>query len=445
MTDQPANSSTASESPQSERYTLSQSPEVPKRTTPTWEMELLLSGALVFSMVQLPALLDTLLMRLMPTFSLGVSTALIIVGLYLRAGLFALCFAFIAHLAVRAYWVALIGVNSVFPGKPDWSKSWASSIGKRVADETWVPMEHRIEAADNVASVVFAIGIACVIMMLSLSVVISVMIAFGMGLTAISGGRISSFAGFLIGCTLPLAIALIGPTIDQMAGKKIAPDSLVARIITKSYVWQMNSPGFAHVGAITNPIFLNVKLKTFSKALIGLALLTVLIASMISSVQNGKNQARFENFLPTNAAVDTLRPEYYRNQRKGAVRYSANATVESVELGDRALLLFVPLIVDRHLHRMESDCPELAAIPKSQRGSQAHLQCAANLLAPRLDGKPIPTMGLTWMLDPHSGFEGLAWRIDNSLIARGKHTIQVKTFARKDGRVPPEQVITFYR
>lgn len=408
-------------------------------------MELLLSGALVFSMLQLPEILESALMRLMPMFSLGVSTALIIVGLYLRAGLFALCFAFIAHLAIRAYWVALIGVNSVFPGKPDWSKSWSSPIGKRVAAEVWVPMEQRIEAADNLASVVFAVGIACVIMMLSLSVLISVMIASGTVLTALTDGRISSFTGFLISGALPLTLALIGPTIDQMLGKKLPAESWIARAIAKTFAWQIRSPGFAHVGAITNPIFLNVKIKTFSKVLIGLALVTVLTASMFSSIQNGRARVRFESFLPENASDNSLRPEYYRNQRKGPARYLPNATIESLELGERALLLFVPLVVDRHLHRMQSDCPELANLPESARGSDAHLQCAAKLIAPQLDGKPISAAGLSWMLDPHSGFEGLAWRVDNALVKPGRHTIKVKSYARKGGKVPPEQLISFYR
>ena len=420
--------------------------EIPRRTTPTWEMELLLSGALVFSLLQLPTLIDTLQMRLLPMFSFGVSTATLIVGLYLRAGLLALCFAFIAHLAVRAYWVALIGINSVFPGKPDWSKSWNSPIGKRVASQTWIPLEERIEAADNVASVIFALGIACVVMMLSLSVVISVMIAFGMALTALSGGRISSFAGFLIGCAIPMALALIGPTIDQIAGKRLKEDSWLARAIAKSYFWQINAPGFAHMGAITSPIFLNVKLKTLSKFLIALPVLAILIASVMSSVQNISNRSRFEHFLPVDSTAETLRPGHYRNQRRGQARYQNNATIESMELGDKALLLFVPLSVDRHGRRILSTCPQLKALPSTERGSEAHLRCTAELLAPQLDGKAMDASSATWMLDGHSGFEGLAWRVDNALIAPGKHVLRIKSFNRGNTKhTLADQVITFYR
>lgn len=419
--------------------------QMPKRTTPTWEMELLLSGALVFSMLQLPALLDALLLQLLPRVSLGVSTALIIVGLYLRAGIFALGFAFIAHLAIRAYWVALIGTNSVFPGRPDWSKSWVSPIGKRVADAIWVPMEQRIDAADNVASIVFAMGIACMVMMLSLSVVISVMIALGTAMTVLSGGRISSFNGFLLSAALPLLMTLIGPLIDQALGKRLSSGGWLMRLVEKSYAWQMNAPGFVHFGAITNPIFLNVKLKSFAKFLIGLALMTVLIASLLSSMQSSQTRGRFENFLPTQSDELTLRPENFRNQRKGASRYLANATIESMELGDKALWLFVPLSVDRHRQHLLKACPDLMTLPRAQRGSAAHLQCAAALVAPRLDKQPIDSTGLSWMVDPHSGFEGLAWRVENARISPGRHEIRIKQFDRKDIKVTTDQVITFYR
>ena len=419
--------------------------EIPKRTTPTWEMELLLSGALVFSMLQLPELLDTWLMRVMPLFSVGVNTALAIVGLYLRAGLFALCLAFIAHLAVRAYWVALIGVNSVFPGNPDWSKSWNSSIGKRVASEVWVPMEQRIEAADNVASVVFAMGIACVAMMLSLSTVIGIMVAFGVALTLIGGGKISSLNGFFLGSITAVSLLMAAPLLDQLLGKRLKQGSWLARLIARIYRLQLNAPGFAHVGAITSPIFLNVRLKTFSKFLIAITMITVLVVSVQSSPQRDKNRERFEQFLPLTAASSTLRPEHYRNQRKGLMRFQATATIESLELGEKALLLFVPLSVDRHRQRMLRDCPKLAALPRPARGSAEHLRCAALVLAPTLDGKAIDASGLSWMLDGHSGFEGLAWRVDNAQITPGKHEIRIKTFERKDAKAASDQIITFYR
>ena len=39
---------------------------LPNRTTPTWEVELLISGVAVFAMLQLPGLLDDAVMALEP-------------------------------------------------------------------------------------------------------------------------------------------------------------------------------------------------------------------------------------------------------------------------------------------------------------------------------------------------------------------------------------------
>ena len=88
---------------------------IPKRTTPTWDMELLLSGATVFALFQgaqavmaggaylLPRLQGDALMLCSMLFTYG------------YGGLILLALTFALHLVIRAYWVALIGMNSVFP------------------------------------------------------------------------------------------------------------------------------------------------------------------------------------------------------------------------------------------------------------------------------------------------------------------------------------------
>src|SRR3954462_3059956 len=91
-------------------------------TSPTWELELFLSGAFVFATFQLPDLIEQLFVRLEPHAVGAMSSVLFFVVLYGKAIAFTLIVMFSVHLGTRAYWVALMGLHSVFPKGIRWSE-----------------------------------------------------------------------------------------------------------------------------------------------------------------------------------------------------------------------------------------------------------------------------------------------------------------------------------
>ena len=88
---------------------------LPRRTTPTWEMEVLLSGATVFTLWQLAGALAPTTAYLLPRLTPQLATLGGVLYIYLASGVIMLGLAFGLHLAMRAYWVALVGMHSVFP------------------------------------------------------------------------------------------------------------------------------------------------------------------------------------------------------------------------------------------------------------------------------------------------------------------------------------------
>ena len=83
---------------------------MPARTTPTWEVELLISGIAVFAMLQLPGWLDDALLRLAPRFETNLSAPLQIMHMYLKSAALILATTFSIHLLLRARWIALVGM-----------------------------------------------------------------------------------------------------------------------------------------------------------------------------------------------------------------------------------------------------------------------------------------------------------------------------------------------
>jgi len=83
-----------------------------RRTTPTWELELLISGATVFGLMQLPDPLNRALIILMNGNEEAIVELVRTVSIYLQFSVITLIVTFILHLLTRAYWVALVGMYS---------------------------------------------------------------------------------------------------------------------------------------------------------------------------------------------------------------------------------------------------------------------------------------------------------------------------------------------
>ena len=96
--------------------------EISKRTTPTWEVELLISGATVFGLLQLPAPLHRWLSIAGQAHGESVYQAIKMFGIYIQFSLWILIVTFVMHLFMRGYWIALVGMNSVYPKGIQWEK-----------------------------------------------------------------------------------------------------------------------------------------------------------------------------------------------------------------------------------------------------------------------------------------------------------------------------------
>ena len=121
---------------------------IPKRTTPTWDMELLLSGATVFALFQAAQAMLAGGAYLLPRLQDNVAMLASLLFTYGFGGLILLALTFALHLTIRAYWVALIGMNSVFPGGVRMDAFKSGPLAKDILKRRWQSMESAIERAD---------------------------------------------------------------------------------------------------------------------------------------------------------------------------------------------------------------------------------------------------------------------------------------------------------
>ena len=94
--------------------------QLPRHTTPTWEVELLISGVAVFAMLQLPELLDRTVLEWQPRLVDRWADLLWIDYIYAKSAALILAATFVIHLLMRARWIALVGMLSIYPKGVDW-------------------------------------------------------------------------------------------------------------------------------------------------------------------------------------------------------------------------------------------------------------------------------------------------------------------------------------
>ncbi|MFT3913764.1 MAG: hypothetical protein QM704_06550 [Anaeromyxobacteraceae bacterium] len=198
---------------------------VPKGTTPTWEMELLLSGATVFGLLQLPGVIDPPFFKLMMRLDDGLGPGVTVLWLYLRTSILTLSATFVVHLALRAYWAALVGMRSVYPGPIRWERLRVGPIQREAVERDLADVEARIEASDNRATRVFGLGVAAAFLILLPLAFVAVGVGLGWAIHRLGGpeatpSTIFAALGVLI---VPFAVLAF---VDRRLGKRIGPGRL---------------------------------------------------------------------------------------------------------------------------------------------------------------------------------------------------------------------------
>jgi hypothetical protein len=189
----------------------------------TWELELFISGATVFALLQAPALVDRWWAHTDPHLAGGANAVGFIAYYYAKLILYTLIATFVSHLITRAYWVALVGVHSVFPHGVRWEElkygpAFEATFRKRLPS-----LEDSIRRIDDLSSLLFAGG-AFVLLMFVLSIVfVGIGGALSVGISQLLfGGRHIRYVAFVL-----LGILALVPTaaksVDRWRGRNAPP------------------------------------------------------------------------------------------------------------------------------------------------------------------------------------------------------------------------------
>lgn len=407
--------------------------------TRTYEIELLISGALVFGLFQVPGAIEHAFDAWMPRFD-GLATAVAsYLFLYALMIAYSLLGMFILHLAMRGYWVALLGVESVWPEGWDWTKLKFGPYSRPYMEAHVPTLAVTIDRADDRASVVFAAG-TLLAMVFLYSLLLSLMaLPIGWGVSTISGGRIDGMTAFFWVLGLLFAPLMLVPMVDRLAGHRISRTSAAGRLLDTMVRGVMR----VSVSRITAPVqfvfqgHMGEKPLAFAMAGAGVALSILMIGGMLWRA--GELRVDGWTRYSTDAGAVGFEPAQYRDS--GASRSGTAPSIDSDIIRGPYLRVYLPYRPRRHNPLLDKTCPLMGPVVDQMPASAA---CLGDLHRLLLDDQPLQGLTFDFTRDAGSDFVGVITFIDVRTLGPGRHVLQVDAPGRDEGTTTTYR-IPFYR
>ena len=412
-------------------------PALPRRTTPTWEVELLISGIAVFAMLQLPGVLDDAVFALRPRFSLAWSWPVTSFYLYAKTAAVILAATFILHLMLRARWIALVGLLSVHPGGIRWDQLRLGRIALEVERARVGESEDILERADNLATVVFASGVTIAVLLL----VVSAAAVLGLGLAALVGANPDPDAMMLVFAAV-LVPFFAAQTLDRQA----------PAFLDRHPRWQAGLRGLFRVyarfgiGSAQSPALALLTSNAGRRrvTLMTMAIMFVSVAAVAWSYivmrEPGHALGSYALFPEVDAAsAGAVVASHYDDQRDPS-RDPPDPYIPSSVPRPPYLRLVVPFVPIRDEPAVRTRCPAAAAATEQPEATRnpVLLACLRRLYPVSLDGTPL-AVHYEAGSDPRTDRPALVAMLDIRELARGRHELVVGVPPKLDpeGEAPP--------
>ena len=415
---------------------------LPKHTTPTWEVELLISGIAVFAMLQLPGWLDDRYFDLFPRVDLNWRTILSLSYVYAKCGALILAVTFVLHLLMRAQWIALVGLDSIYPTGVRWERT---RLGRQQIDVERTLMgsiADATERADNRATIVFAVGVYMTMQMIKLLLFVLLCSLLALGLSLVMPIEAGPFVLTTIALVmLPMAFAW---KFDRTFGERLRPDGLPARTL-RAVFRVLHAIGLGR-GSMPGMLLIGSHAGSRRVFAIVFVILMSTIAFVLLGVEFSRDADRFGNFAFVSQTLRggdrTLLRQHYDDQR-GERRFGVAPYVQSQVITDTYLRLTIPIQPALHETAMRQRCPEVIASPIAKTTS-AQLDCFAALHPLQLDGHPLK-VSYDLGSDPKAQRPALIAMIDLRTLANGRHELLVGEPSQPDGSATSSDRIPFWR
>lgn len=424
---------------------------IPGSTTPTWEIELLISGVTVFAMLQLPVALDQLYFGLENRLDRNWATALLVAYFFVKGSVVILASTFVVHLVMRAYWIALVGLSSVYPEGIQWDRLRVGAIQRGMEESLTPSMHDRIARADDRATLVFAMGVSLAGMFLIFTAFVALALALSLLLVRVPG--VDRYHLLLVPAIFmlllaPLAIAWL---LDVTTGKRLDPQRGLGRVLAAVF----RTAYRGGLGRSSNPTFALVASHASNgktRLLVFLIMASVLVAIGWSyRLDKADRSAGNFLFVPRDSpgALRTLRAGHY-NTLRDPNSSTPLPFIQGEVINGNYLRLAVPYRPNLHNRTLARVCPR-GAVEEPKRASARDrrrlelLRCHEQIHQVSIDGRPVTDLAYDFASDPRTDLPVIVAMIDVRRLPAGRHELLVQRPRAKEDHEPRAYRIPFWR
>lgn len=412
----------------------------------TDELELIISGISLLALLALPGWLFEQWVKL-ELHAEGQRHLLLSLAFQLASGLsMTLAGAFLLHLAVRAYWVGLIGLKAAFPAGIRWEA--IRSIGPITREyhrRTVVDLESAIDAADRVASIVFALVSLVALSVFWIGVLLALLTLLAIGVSALFDTRLEpsaeigamGFVALFMLVVLPQLI-LDNAWLSRRLSESQSPAPWRRRLV--EILVRLQSVLIPQRLVLPVQLSLESNMPRWGFTLV--FLLLVGGSALLGRVQ--ENAVREFALVSSYAyfgdadADEGLRSAHYENLRSPHDVLARVPMIPADMVADGHLRLFLPYLPDRDNASLRARCA--AAEQRAQRQS-----CLAGLWQVEIDGKAVGLGEFLLAERRDLGQRGLQGYLSLAGFAPGRHELRVHwngtvAPARPGARVPEYRI-----
>jgi len=411
----------------------------------TYEMELLVSGAVVFGLIHLPPIIA----RVFDSFRAGLEGNVRLIGLfgqiYLQLVLYALIAIFVLHLVMRGFWIGLLGLESVFPQGIQWDRAKLGPLTLRRHREGIGSLAQSIEKVDDLCSLVFSFGFLVVFIWIYFVLVLMVSALVGLGLSWLFFGGKGAALVFWIVASSIIIIHSLTEIIDRTFGGRLRSGGILEKALQLLVNISYSISPMRWIGSTQLTLATNTSNTRVSVILV--ACMVALAGVQIGGSVLGQGIVRIDSlvYFPDSLRDNGMDPRHYRSERGPLVVEPVIPSIQSDLVTDPYLKLLIPYNPRRHNHLVAEACPDLKPLSKNGldggRGKDyeaGHVQMAAKCLGSlfkiSIDGHTPPDIHFDFTIENGTGLEGIISFLPLDTLGPGRHELLILAPPRPEPR-----------
>ena len=310
----------------------------------SWQGELVISGLAIYGSLQLPSLVEAAAQWTVFKTGDGRHFLLYMIFFYLAVSANVLIFTFITHFILRALWIGLLGLNSVFPnGIKRENKMYPPYFMDKALQE--FPNNNlNISGLDKVCSVLFAFSAYLVLIILAITIDLGILSILIIALNAVLPKIITQI---IVGLFLTFFFGVVFANFlfnsKSFRGKPIAKkyhyriSTLAGKIMLHVFYRPANYIGFTFLSNINLGQYIKASAFFFFSVLAVTMFQLISGSSILYVLHKDKLLERYER-------IDRTHPEVYEETRIPEDGYIVSAMIESERISGDYLKVFVPVL-----------------------------------------------------------------------------------------------------